>query len=103
MIGDDKKPDQKISIREEEEDTTGNIAKEHGWEEERIQAWRIQELRGAVNLERGVARSPLRKRGGQDPITGKSKKTKWKYPLLGEDWGEAPVSAQEEKSKESSA
>ena len=85
MIGDDKKPDPKISIREEEEDTTGNIAKEKGWEEERIQARRVQELRGAVNLERGVARSPPRKRGGQDPSAGKNKKTKWKYPLLGED------------------
>ena len=92
----------KDSIREEEEDTTGNIAKEKGWEEERIQARRVQELRGAVNLERGVARSPPRKRGGQVPSAGKNKKTKWKYPLLGEDWGEAPVPAQEEKYKESS-
>ena len=56
-------------------------------------------MRGTVNLERGVARSPPRKIEGQDPSTGRMKKTKWKYPLLEEDWGEEPV--QEDESKKS--
>ena len=58
------------------------------WEKTVIQARRIQEIRENVNLERGVARSPPRKKRGEHPDTQSGRKSKKKFPLLGEDWGE---------------
>ena len=66
-----------------------------GWEKERMQLMRVHELQGVVSLERGLVRSPGRKRQGEDennttttttPTT--TKRAKHKYPLLGENWGE---------------
>ena len=49
---------------------------------------RIQELRGEIDLERGVARSPPRKRLGEEQESLRNRRKKWKYPPLEDDWGE---------------
>ena len=75
------------------------------WETERTNLRRVQEIGCNIALERGVARSPARKRTGgmQDkdstPASGKKKcrrRTKLKYAILGMDSGaeESPLSPQ---------
>ena len=58
---------------------------------------RHQELKGTINLERGVAKSPPRKRIGDDQDGLKSRMKKWKYPPVEDDlgvnedhWGASP-------------
>ena len=47
---------------------------------------RIQEVQESVNLERGIFRSPPRKREGE--ISKERREKKLKYPLISETWGE---------------
>ena len=81
--------------KKEEEETNESEDKVKHWVQERTNDRRIQEIGQSINLERGLARSPARKRMGEfedkhsTPSSGKKSKgrTKWKYPLLGMDWG----------------
>ena len=60
------------------------------WVEGRVLDRRTQELRGTPWVERGLVKSPARKRVGEeepDPSSS-GKKSKYKYPLLEPDWGE---------------
>ena len=88
VINEDHTRGSKDSKEEEEESEDREIV-DQGWEMERIQSRRIQELRGVVNLERGIARSPPRKRTGELQDTEKrSNMKRWKYPPLEDNWGE---------------
>ena len=60
------------------------------WERIKLRSRRTDELQGRVDLGRGIARSPERKRGGNSKESSSSneavKKTKKrKYPIIGED------------------
>ena len=60
------------------------------WEEDRCMDRRTQELRSIKTFSRGVVKSPAKKRIGEDnqPSPASVKKTKRRYSLLSEDWGE---------------
>ena len=82
-IGEDNKKGEEIDnmVESEQTEKDGDSGR---WEREKIKNRRIQEVKESINLERGIVRSPPKKREG-DPIKGRKK---FKYPLLGEDWGE---------------
>ena len=85
MIGDDKPGDPPLAMDDKEEETQ---EEERNWEKERAQMRRIQELRDEIDLGRGVARSPPRKRLGEEQESKRDRSKKWKYPPLEDDWGE---------------
>ena len=58
-----------------------------------------KEIRRNVDLERGVAQSPPRKRNGET-TEGRVNTSKLKYPLLGENWGVEEEIPQSKSSKE---
>ena len=66
-------------------------ANQREWETRRVQERRIQEVQDTDTLRRGLARSPARKRMGEENKTiqnSSNKKKKYKYPFLDENWGE---------------
>ena len=89
---------------EEQEDITSQEVR--NWESSRAKERRIQEIKDNIDLERGITKSPSRKRiqiqDNKDCGEGsKRRKRKFKYPILEEDWGEKEDDQnQETKSKD---
>ena len=80
-LGEEDKPKKSLENGEQgEEDDVGD------WERGKTRERRIEELSGRVDLKRGLAKSYAKKRGTGEEVGGRSKR---KYPLLGEDWGES--------------
>ena len=85
-LGDEKEQERSKDLARGEETEPYVEEGIRNWEGERAQTRRIQELQGTINLERGVARSPPRKRLGEE--TPERRKRKLKFPLLADKWGE---------------
>ena len=89
-LGEESEKDKEMRVekgKEKEAETNKEPnTKIRDWETERAKSRRIQELQTSINLERGVVRSPPRKRMGEEE-TGRRPR-KLKYPLLAETWGE---------------
>ena len=75
---------------EGDEKLQGECGEVQDWVEDRTKNRRAQEIRGVTSWERGLFRSPARKRLGEEEPPGPAspaKKPKQKYPLLALDWG----------------
>ena len=73
-----------------EEEPQGESGEVQDWVEDRAKNRREQEIRSITSWERGLFRSPSRKRLGEEKSPGPAspaKKTKNKYPPLALDWG----------------
>ena len=94
-LGEEDKSDKmsELRTRNEEEELNDREDNVTLWEQERTNIRRVQEIGQQIDLERGIAKSPARKRTGEynttTPSSGKRLKgrTKLKYPLLGLEWG----------------
>ena len=83
----------RLTLGEEDKPKKSLENKEHGdevdvgdWERRKTRDRRVEELSGGrVDFTRGLAKSYAKKRGTGEEVGGRSKR---KYPLLGEDWGE---------------
>ena len=73
VIGEERNQEQRQRTQEEEADIHEASREERRWEKDRAESRRVLEIRGEINLERGVAKSPPRKRTGsqEDPMQAK--------------------------------
>ena len=91
-LGEDKYKEDKwdsetmLEDKREEEETVNT------WQSRRAQDRRTQEVRNV--MDRGVSRSPARKRVEDDHSSSSTtkKRKQWKHEVLGEDWGETILS-----------
>ena len=101
---------QPVMVNEEEGDQSKEESSVRNWEKGRAEIRRAHEVREVINLEKGLVRSPARKRCGDQPTiqenstttdsSKKRRKVKLKYPVMKEDWGmeiEPPPPTTEEK------
>ena len=74
-------------LGEEDENTMEGEKQLRDWERGMASMKRVEELRGRVDLGRGVAKTTPSKRPGSGEKSP-TKKSRRKYPLLSQDWGE---------------
>ena len=87
--GDHKNLQEDRGLREVGENTRDGEKMIEDWERSTILQKRVEELQGKVDLRRGVAKTtPSKRHGSGEQSPAKKKKSKWKYPLLDQDWGE---------------
>ena len=94
-LGEDEKrimrPEIPPDLGEEEGDQPGDSGGVQDWAEDRSKDRRAQEIRSITSWERGLFKSPARKRLGEEELprpASPAKKSKWKYPPLALAWGE---------------